>query len=197
MSLVSKSFTFSPGGTILSAEHNTNFNTIYDDYNGNITNANLSASAGIVDTKLAQITTTSKVSTSALTDSTGLIFQTGMIIMWGGTVANIPTGWVICDGNNGSPDLTDRFVLHADADAAGTNNVGDTGGASTHALSEAELPAHTHSVAAKDNGISDAGAGNAISSNVSSGSITSGSTGSGTAHTNRDKYYALAYIYKT
>ena len=29
----------------------------------------------------------------------------GGIIMWAGTIANIPTGWLICDGNNGTPNL--------------------------------------------------------------------------------------------
>jgi len=58
----------------------------------------------------------------------------GVIVMWSGTIANIPEGWVICDGTNGTPDLTDRFILHADADADADSNdpdvinrVGDTG----------------------------------------------------------------------
>jgi hypothetical protein len=46
---------------------NADFDTIYNDYNGNITNDNISGSAGIVDTKLAQISTASKVSGAALT----------------------------------------------------------------------------------------------------------------------------------
>ena len=35
------------------------------------------------------------------------------IIMWSGTAADIPTGWALCDGTNGTPNLTDRFVLGA------------------------------------------------------------------------------------
>ena len=73
----------------------------------------------------------------------------GVITMWSGSVATIPSGWAICDGNNGTPNLTGRFVIHADADTAGTYNVGDTGGSTTtgaHTLTTAEIPSHTHSV---------------------------------------------------
>lgn len=69
MATISKPNTFSAGGTIVASEHNDNYDTIYNDYNGNITNANISGSAAIVDTKLAQITTASKVSLSALVTS--------------------------------------------------------------------------------------------------------------------------------
>lgn len=52
MALIDKSFTFSNGAVISAAEHNTNFNTIYNDYNGNITDANIAAGALIGLTKL-------------------------------------------------------------------------------------------------------------------------------------------------
>ena len=68
MALITKPFTFASGATIIASEHNDNFDTLYNDYNGNITNANIAAGAGIVDTKLAQITTPDKVSTAAITD---------------------------------------------------------------------------------------------------------------------------------
>ena len=63
---------FSSGGTIFASEHNDNFSTIYNDYNGNITNVNISASAAIVDTKLATITTANKVNVSAITGTLGV-----------------------------------------------------------------------------------------------------------------------------
>ncbi len=71
MALITRQHTYSSGATILAAEHNTNENTVYTLCNGNIDTANISASAGIVDTQLAQITTASKVSTSAITGSYG------------------------------------------------------------------------------------------------------------------------------
>ena len=67
MSLVTKPFTFSSGAIIYASEHNSNFNTIYDEFNGGIGNANIASGAAISDSKLAQITTAGKVSISALT----------------------------------------------------------------------------------------------------------------------------------
>jgi hypothetical protein len=36
---------------------------------------------------------------------------TGGIIMWSGTIASIPAGWSLCNGANGTPDLTDKFIV--------------------------------------------------------------------------------------
>lgn len=67
MAIVTKPNTFTSGTTIIAAQVNSNFDTLYNDYNGNITNANISGSANISDTKLATITTAGKVNISALT----------------------------------------------------------------------------------------------------------------------------------
>jgi len=64
----------------------------------------------------------------------------GMIALWSGTIATIPSGWFLCDGNNGTPDLRDRFI----AGAGTTYGVGSIGGAATHTLSVSEMPSHTH-----------------------------------------------------
>ncbi len=74
----------------------------------------------------------------------------GSIVIWSGTVASIPTGWHLCDGTNGTPDLRDRFVVGARQDSGGvsmTNVSGSltkTGGEAKHTLTIAEMPAHTH-----------------------------------------------------
>jgi len=79
------------------------------------------------------------------TSGTGFGFiPQGGIIMWSGSVASIPSGWAICDGTNSTPDLSGRFVVHADADSGGTYAPGDTGGSDSVTLTEAQLPAHTH-----------------------------------------------------
>jgi hypothetical protein len=67
MALVTKTYTFVAGTTIVASEHNTNLDTLFNLVNGNIDNANIKASAGIVDTKLAQITTASKVHGTSIT----------------------------------------------------------------------------------------------------------------------------------
>ena len=64
-----------------------------------------------------------------------------MIILWSGNTSNIPTGFVLCDGNNGTPNLTDRFVVGAGS----AYGVGATGGSSSVTLSIANLPSHNHS----------------------------------------------------
>ena len=48
----------------------------------------------------------------------------GTIALWSGSVSNIPAGWQLCDGTNGSPDLRDKFVIGA----GNSYNVGVTGG---------------------------------------------------------------------
>lgn len=52
MGLISKTYTFSAGAVIVAAEHNSNFDTIYNEFNGNIENANIKAGAGISASKL-------------------------------------------------------------------------------------------------------------------------------------------------
>jgi len=64
----------------------------------------------------------------------------GIIIMWSGAIGAIPTGWTLCDGTNGTPDLRDRFVVCA----GGVYSVGDSGGANDHTLVEAEVPVRDH-----------------------------------------------------
>lgn len=79
MSLINKPYTYSTGAVIVAAEQNSNLDTIYNDYNGNITNANISASATIADTKLAQISTAGKVSGAALTSLSSIPSAAGVI----------------------------------------------------------------------------------------------------------------------
>jgi len=146
----------------------------------------------------------------------------GVIVMWSGAITAIPSGWAICDGNNGTPNLTDRFIIHADSDAGGTRDVGDSGGANTTTIAEANLPAHVHTMVHDhavncDNAASVATtpAGNVMgpasdtvydpapdgSSVMDSEMIAdytgnTGSVGSGTAVSTIPKFYALAMIMK-
>lgn len=60
---------------------------------------------------------------------------TGLINLWYGSIANIPSGWALCDGANGTPDLRDRFVVGAGS----TYAVNATGGSANAIVVE-----HTH-----------------------------------------------------
>jgi len=64
------------------------------------------------------------------------IIPTGVITMWYGSIASIPTGWYLCDGTNSTPDLRARFVVGANTT---TYPVSATGGSA-----DATLVSHTH-----------------------------------------------------
>ena len=81
--------------------------------------------------------------------SNGGFVPVGGVILWSGTLATIPSGWALCDGNStyrvgGTtltvPDLRNRFVLGASESAAPRT----TGGSETITLTEANLPPHSH-----------------------------------------------------
>lgn len=131
----------------------------------------------------------------------------GIITMWSGSTSNIPTGWALCNGQNGTPDLRDRFIVGA----GNTYTAGATGGSASVSLQEANLPSHNHTLLAYSGGSTglsytylQANTGSAggqvqITSGRCTRNSTSnliGNTGSGTAHENRPPYYALAYIMK-
>ena len=124
----------------------------------------------------------------------------GVIAIWSGAISAIPSGWVICDGNNSTPNLTSRFVIHASADSGATYDVADTGGSTTtgaSTLSIAQLAAHTHTYNATNT--SSEGGDNAAQSAIHASTAT-GSTGGGATHTHASTippYYALAYIMKS
>lgn len=116
----------------------------------------------------------------------------GCIVIWSGTTDNIPTGWALCDGQDGRPDLRDRFVLGVGA----AHGVGETGGSETVALTVGQMPEHSHDV--RIIGIN-------INGDAKCGVTNSGGTrgknqifpsGSSQPHPNMPPYYTLAYIIK-
>lgn len=68
----------------------------------------------------------------------------GGIILWSGATTNVPAHWVLCDGNNGTPDLRDRFVVGAGL----SYSPRATGGIATNVLNQSQLPSHTHTASA-------------------------------------------------
>ena len=138
----------------------------------------------------------------------------GGIIIWSGAANAIPSGWVLCNGANSTPDLRNRFIVGAGSGYG----VGNVGGADTVTLSESQMPSHYHfafrsgnhgqlrngsNMSSNNYPGSGSGAGNLYESyNISaSGSVSNvgrtSNTGSGSAHENRPPYYALCYIMKT
>jgi hypothetical protein len=89
-------------------------------------------------------TVTTNNTTLATTAFVRSIIPAGVILMWSGSIATIPSGWLLCDGTNSTPNLRDRFVIGAGS----TYAVNATGGATTATLSTTNLPSHTHSLSA-------------------------------------------------
>lgn len=120
----------------------------------------------------------------------------GGIIIWSGSVNNIPEGWVLCDGNNGTPNLTDRFVLGAGHNYA----VDSTGGESEHILTIDEMPKHGHNYTSPMIGSGGVGHGDYYSNDVvmkpSNNAGTTTINGNSQPHNNMPPYYALCYIMK-
>ena len=124
----------------------------------------------------------------------------GGIIIWSGAANAIPSGWVLCDGNNSTPDLRGRFVVgYSNTD--NDYDVGDTGGNKKQTLSINQIPSHTHSYSSANHPTSSGpeqnqsgGPEDRTTFNVSK---TTGSTGGGQPVDVRPPYYALCYIMKT
>jgi len=114
--------------------------------------------------------------------------------MWSGSSTNVPSGWTLCDGSDGTPDLRDRFIVGA----GGSYTSGDTGGAESVALSKAEMPSHGHNVPAKE--YDDSSGDLSYAKTDTAGSvfdIGTSSAGGDQAHENRPPFYSLAFIMKT
>lgn len=132
------------------------------------------------------------------------VVPVGGIIMWSGTIANIPTNWALCNGSNGTPDLRDRMVICAKQDESGsakTNVTGSltvSGGSATHTLTISEVPAHTHGlkVGFQGTGAAQAKADTGDGDTVVQTNSTE-SSGGGAAHNNMPPYYSLALIMRT
>jgi len=72
-------------------------------------------------------------------------FVAGMIMMWSGTIATIPTGWLLCNGSNSTPDLRDKFIIGASADSGGAAKTNVTASyTQTGGTKDAIVVSHTH-----------------------------------------------------
>lgn len=71
----------------------------------------------------------------------------GCIVLWSGSVNSVPSGWRLCDGTNGTPDLRDRFVIGARSDSGGTATTFVTGAdTKTGGTKDAAVISHVHPV---------------------------------------------------
>lgn len=157
---------------------------------------------------------------SGSTPTWGSGFPSGGIILWSGAADAIPSGWVLCNGSNSTPDLRNRFVIGAGS----TYAVGATGGSA-----DAITVSHTHTVSGTtgdggshyhsyqtgyqtnvpiqgSNGNFGGGTpddtshiyySSTVDAHTHSFSATTASTGSSGTGANLPPYYALCYIMKS
>lgn len=158
------------------------------------------------------------------TDPTAGIIPLGGIVMWSGS--QIPGGWSLCNGSNGTPDLRGRFIVGSGGvytinGTTSTYTLGSTGG-----TVEVELPQHDHTVdltytqetvtrfssadGTNTSGISGLTSTQVVSmdtdvtapnaANESLGlptTYTTSEAGENASTDNRPPYYVLAYIMRT
>lgn len=98
-------------------------------------------------------TNTTQLATTAFVQSAIGTALSGVIVMWSGTIATIPSGWVLCNGSNGTPDLRNRFIIGAHSDNVGVANTTITGtGTQTGGTKDAIVVSHTHSISITSSG---------------------------------------------
>ena len=106
---------------------------------------------------------TSQGSGSAAAWTTVIGVPSGIIAVWSGAEGAIPSGWYLCNGSNGTPDLRNRFIVGAGSGSS--YSVGNTGGSNTVTLSTSQIPAHSHTTNnhSHNASVSDPGHGHSVS----------------------------------
>jgi hypothetical protein len=144
-----------------------------------------------------------------ITQLQALLIPSGMIMLWKGTIATIPSGWQLCNGTNGTPDLRNQFVVCANADSGGaakttiTGAALQAGGTTTHAHSVTDN-GHQHTVSASDLSLTGFPNGTLFDGDVNSGPVLdlTGVTDNAVtgivinSATTVQPFFALAYIMK-
>ena len=145
----------------------------------------------------------SSASSMVLTDSDGNLssipFPKGIVVIWSGALANIPSGWALCDGDKGTPDLRGRFVMGVNPSDKKNDltarPMGTTGGTETHILTVEQIPSHTHKILQEVNNSCTCGGGGCACGGLQY-KADSQETGEGKPHPIIPPYFALAYIMK-
>jgi hypothetical protein len=184
---------------------------------GTITGGNLSIGGTTTLTGVATAPTAANGTSNTQIATTAFVMYNGVpsggIIMWSGAIISIPSGWYLCDGTNGTPNLQDRFIVGA----GNAYFVGATGGSTdatlvshTHtATSSVTDPGHSH-ISDSNGAPNGGGAGAALTYgqgnhpghptlSASTGisiATTVSTEGSSATNANLPPYYALAYIMK-
>ena len=196
---------------IKGSEFDTEFNALQTAVNSKANSISPAFTGTLTAPTAASGTNTTQLATTEFVMAT--VVPTGLIAIWSGSSATIPTGWVLCNGSNSTPDLRNRFVVGAGS----TYAVGATGGSA-----DAVVVSHTHTATVTDAGhthttgstggsgsyIGDGGAGGnrtyptgnggSVTNTASTGiTVANSTTGVSGTNANLPPYYALCYIMKS
>lgn len=132
----------------------------------------------------------------------------GVIVMWSGSVASIPSGWFLCNGSNGTPNLRDKFIVCASGDYGGVAVTGISGGPTRYGGKNK----HMHTLSFSGGGSTSSPVSGSIDVQSGTGATVAGSSHNHTfsfsgdvatqypsEHENSSAlppYFALAYIMK-
>jgi microcystin-dependent protein len=158
--------------------------------------ANTSTFANLSVT-LSNIDNSTSIATTAFVHN---VIPTGVILMWSGSIASIPSGWALCNGANGTPDLREKFVRGASNSITPGNTGGSisatpnilTSGLHSHGtitgnttLTINQIPSHTHTLPADSQptgGYSQSLVGSRNEDENLSSEFLTGATGGGLPH---------------
>jgi hypothetical protein len=194
---------------IKGSEFDTEFNALQTAVNSKANSISPAFTGTPTAPTAASGTNTTQLATTEFVMAT--VVPTGLIAIWSGSSASIPTGWLLCNGSSGTPDLRNRFVV-----GAGSTYAVDATGGSADAI----VVSHTHTATVTDAGhthstgttgttyLNDVSGGGGRTHPASNGGSTSGTattgitvanstTGSSGTNANLPPYYALCYIMKS
>jgi len=142
---------------------------------------------------IGKLNVTGKTETKDLVATTFNLLPKGVIVAWNGGITP-PAGWALCDGQNGTPNLSERFIL------ATTNQSyfgAPVGGSGSVALGVANLPDHSHRLEIEPTGGWNGSTPQGSDRRERSGYNTGSCNGcAGAAFSIWNPYYRLAYIMK-
>jgi hypothetical protein len=193
-----------PGKIIKGSEFDVEFNALQTAVNSKANSISPALTGTPTAPTASSNSNTSQIATTEfVTTAVNASFPVGGIIMWSGSIATIPSGWLLCNGTSGTPDLRNRFVVGAGS----TYAVNATGGSAdaivvshTHTVTD---PGHAHSYQLAVGSSPQTGSATPCltsttpsTTGTSSTGISINTTGSSGTNANLPPYYALAFIMK-